>query len=124
MSDSKVVMDGSQIQTLMSSTVPKMAKYMKFIGLLQIIGGALYCITIIGAIIGIPVIYMGVRLREAAEAFKKFLASDSKQDLCQAVERQTRSFYIQYVLAIISLVLLGIYIIVIIAMLASGAFNL
>jgi hypothetical protein len=100
-----------------------MAKYMRFIGILQIIGGVLYCLTIIGALIGVPVIFMGLRLREAAEAFKKFLASDSKQDLGLAIERQTRSFYIQYVLAIISLIFLVIYIIVMIAILASGRFR-
>ncbi len=122
MSNTEVTPDNSQIQDSMSLTVPRMSKYMSFIGLITIIGGALYCITIIGAIIGIPVIFMGIRLRESAEAFKQYLMSNSNQDLYTAVERQTKAFYIQYVLAIISLVLLGIYIIVIIALLASGAF--
>jgi hypothetical protein len=109
-------------QGSMSENIPKMAMYMKFIGILQIIGGALYCITIIGALIGVPVIFMGIRLREAADGFKKYLASDSKQDLDVAIEKQKRSFYIQFVLAIISLVLVGIYIIVLIGLLASGKF--
>ena len=123
MSDQEVVQDGSQGQATMSVNVPKMAGYMKFIGILQIIGGAIYCLTIIGAIIGVPVIYMGIRLREAAEGFEKYLASDSKQDLSNAIEKQTKSFFIQFVLAIISLALLGIYIIVLIGLLASGVFN-
>ena len=109
-------------QGSMSENIPKMAMYMKFIGILQIIGGALYCLTIIGALIGVPVIFMGMRLREAADGFKKYLASDSKQDLDVAIEKQKRSFYIQFVLAIISLVLVGIYIIVLIGLLASGKF--
>lgn len=122
MSDQEVITDSSQIQALMTSNVPKMAQYMKFIGILQIIGGALYCLTIIGALIGVPVIYMGIRLREAAEGFKKYLASDSKQDLTYAIDRQTRSFFIQFILSIISLALLGIYIVVIIGILAAGGF--
>lgn len=122
MSDTEVTQDSSQPQALMSINVPNMAKYMNFIGLLQIIGGALYCITIIGAIIGIPVIFMGIRLREAAEGFKRYLASDSKQDLSFAIERQTKSFFIQFVLAIISLALIGVYIIILIAVLAGGGF--
>lgn len=109
-------------QGSMSENIPKMAMYMKFIGLLQIIGGALYCITIIGALIGVPVIFMGIRLREAADGFRKYLASDSKQDLEVAVEKQKRSFYIQFVLSIIGLVVMVIYIIVLIALLASGKF--
>ena len=122
MSETEVTQDSSQPQALMSINVPNMAKYMNFIGLLQIIGGALYCITIIGAIIGIPVIFMGIRLREAADGFKKYLTSDSKQDLSFAIERQTKSFFIQFVLAIISLALVGVYIIILIAVLAGGRF--
>jgi hypothetical protein len=121
MSDQEVIADSSQIQTSISENVPKMAKYMKFIGILEIIGGAIYCLTIIGALIGVPVIYMGIRMREAAEGFKKYLASDSKQDLNYAIDRQTRSFFIQFVIAIIALAFLGIYLIVIIGLLASGA---
>jgi hypothetical protein len=109
-------------QGSMSENIPKMAMYMKFIGILQIIGGALYCLTIIGALIGVPVIFMGMRLREAADGFKKYLASDSKQDLDVAIEKQKRSFYIQFVLSIIGLVIMGIYIIVLIGLLASGKF--
>ena len=121
MSDQEaVIKDSSQIQALMTSNVPKMAQYMKFIGIIQIIGGALYCLTIIGALIGVPVIYMGIRLREAADGFKKYIASDSKEDLSYAIDRQTRSFLIQFILMIISLAFLGIYLIVIIGILAAG----
>lgn len=112
----------NQIQASMSSNVPRMSTYMSFIGLITIIGGALYCITIVGAIIGIPCIFMGIRLRESAQAFKQYLTSNSNQDLSTAIDRQTKAFFIQYVLTIIGLVLLGIYIIVIIAILASGGF--
>jgi Family of unknown function (DUF5362) len=122
MSDQEVITDSSQIQALMSGNVPKMAQYMKFMGILQIIGGAVYCITIIGALIGVPVIYMGIRLREAAEGFKKYIASDSKQDLSYAIDRQTRSYFIQFILAIVSLALLVIYIVILIALLAAGRF--
>jgi len=121
MSDQEaVITDSSQIQASMTLNVPKMAQYMKFIGIIQIIGGALYCLTIIGALIGVPVIYMGIRLREAADGFKKYLASDSRQDLSYAIDRQTRSFLIQFILMIISLALLGVYIIVLIGILAAG----
>jgi hypothetical protein len=122
MSDTEVTQDSSQPQALISVNVPNMARYMNLIGLLEIIGGALYCITIIGAIIGIPVIFMGIRLREAAEGFKKYLTSDSKEDLSFAIERQTKSFFIQFVLAIISLALLGLYIIILIIILAAAGF--
>lgn len=121
MSDQETITGTTQVQTSMSENVPKMAQYMKFIGILQIIGGALYCITIIGAIIGVPVIFMGIRLREAADGFKKYLSSNSTEDISFAIDRQTKSYFIQFILAIIGLVVFGIYLIVIIGMLASGS---
>ncbi len=109
-----------QSPTLMSTNLPDLAKYMRFVGLLQMIGGVLYCLTIIGAIIGVPVFIMGKRLRELADAFTNYNASNSGKDLESAIEKQTRSFFIQYVLAIIGVVIMAIYIVVMIGLLASG----
>jgi hypothetical protein len=109
--------------TPLSASIPDLTKYMRLIGLLQMIGGVIYCLTIIGAIIGVPLYIMGKRLRESADAFTNYLSSNSGRDLETAIERQTRSFFIQYVLAIVGLVFMAIYIVVIIGMLASGAFR-
>ncbi len=111
----------TQTQTSMSINLPNLSRYMSFIGLLAMIGGVIYCITIVGAIIGVPYYIMGKRLRESAEAFTGYNTSSSAKDLETAIEKQTRAFFIMYVLAIISLVLLAIYFIVIIGFLASGS---
>ena len=107
----------------MSANIPDMTKYMRLIGLLQMIGGVLYCLTIVGAIIGVPVYIMGKRLRESADAFTSYHTSNSGRDLETAIERQTRAFFIQYVLAIIGLVIMAIYIVVMIGILVSGGFR-
>ena len=107
----------------MSANIPDLAKYMRLIGLLQMIGGVLYCLTIVGAIIGVPVYIMGKRLRESADAFTSYHTSNSGRDLETAIERQTRAFFIQYVLAIIGLVIMAIYIVVMIGILVSGGFR-
>lgn len=113
----------AQASTPLSASIPDLTKYMQLIGLLQMIGGVIYCLTIIGAIIGVPLYIMGKRLRESADAFTNYNSSNSGRDLEMAIERQTRSFFIQYVLAIIGLVFMALYILVIIGMLASGAFR-
>lgn len=123
MSEQEVTQASSQQQDSLSYNVPNLSRYMNFIGLLAIIGGALYCITIIGAVFGIPSIFMGIRLREAADGFKKYLSSDSKQDLGYAIDRQTKAFFIQFVLAIISLAIFGLYLIILIIALSFGAFR-
>jgi hypothetical protein len=107
----------------MSANIPDLAKYMRLIGLLEMIGGVLYCLTIVGAIIGLPVYIMGKRLRESADAFTSYNASNSSRDLEEAIERQTRAFFIQYVLAIIGLVIMAINIVVVIVILVSGGFR-
>jgi len=106
----------------MSTNLPNLARYMKFVGLLEMIGGVIYCLTIIGAIIGVPVYIMGKRLRESADAFTNYNASSSGKDLELAIEKQTGAFFIQYILAIVGLVLMAIYIVVIIGILVSGGF--
>ena len=125
MSNEELTTDQSQVEAHapMSTNLPDLAKYMRFIGLLAMIGGILYCLTIIGAIIGIPYYIMGKRLRESADAFKSYNTSTSAKDLETAIERQTRAFFIQYVLAIIALVLFAIYLVVLIGIVASGGFK-
>jgi len=112
-----------QTQLPLSATLPNLTKYMNFIGLLAMIFGVIYCLTIIGAIFGVPYYIMGKRLRESAEAFTGYNSSSSPKDLETAIERQTRAFFILYILAIISLVLFAVYLIVIFGLLASGVLN-
>jgi hypothetical protein len=123
MSTDELSTDQGQTVTQLSTNLPNLSKYMKFVGLLAMIGGVFYCLTIIGAIIGIPYFLMGKRLRESADAFEGYNASSSARDLETAVDKQTRAFFIMYVLAIIGLVILAIYFVVLIVMLASGAFK-
>jgi len=122
MSTEELTTDQGKPVTPLSNNLPNLSKYMSFIGLLAMIGGVLYCITIIGAIIGVPYYIMGKRLRESAEAFEGYNTSGSASDLETAIDKQTRSFFIMYVLSIIGLVLLAIYLVVIIGMIASGSF--
>ena len=122
MSTDELSTEQGQTVTQMSTNLPNLTKYMKFVGLLAMIGGVFYCLTIIGAIIGIPYYIMGKRLRESAEAFEGYNASSSANDLMTAIDKQTRAFFILYILAIIGLVILAIYFVVLIVMLASGAF--
>jgi len=111
-----------QTQSLMSTNLDNMTKYMRFLGLLAMIGGVIYCLTIIGAIFGIPYYIMGKRMRESADAFTNYSSNSSAGDLETAIDKQTRALFIQYILAIISLVIIALYIVILIGALASGAF--
>jgi hypothetical protein len=86
----------------------KMGSDMKFVGLFHIIYGALNCLTIIGAIIGVPFIIAGLRLRESGDSFSDYLRSNNFQILEAALERTSRFISIYKVLIIIYLVLIGL----------------
>jgi hypothetical protein len=94
--------------------IMKMSKDMSFLGIIAVIAGALDCLTIIGAAIGIPVIFAGIRLRESADAFRSYALNQDTYFLHHAIERQERYFFIWKVLAIVGICLVALYIIFII----------
>lgn len=96
-------------------TVSKMAGDMNFVGIFYIIIGAMESLTIIGAVVGIPLIICGLRLRESSDSFKGYLASGDSFMLERALERESRFFFIQKVLMIITIVIFVLYIIFFIA---------
>jgi Family of unknown function (DUF5362) len=100
---------------MMQMTVSKMSGDMRFVGIFYIITGALNCLSIIGAIIGIPYIICGLRLRESADAYNSYLGSNDVNLLERAFERQGSFFFIQKVLLIIGIVIAVLAIIFFIA---------
>ncbi|MDZ7263266.1 MAG: DUF5362 domain-containing protein [candidate division KSB1 bacterium] len=101
------------VTTSGSSPIPNMVRDMNFIGILTIISGALACLTIIGAVIGVPYIISGLRLREAATAFLAYQSSSDSNTLRDGFERQGRYFFIQKVLAIVGIAFVVVYLIII-----------
>lgn len=89
--------------------------YMKFVGMFRIIFGAIYCLTIIGAIVGIPIIISGIRVREAADSFSTYIRSNEFIHLQIGFEKQSRFFFIEQVFLIIGLVISAIYLLFIFA---------
>lgn len=98
----------------------KMIKDMRFVGIFTIVYGAIYCLSIIGAIIGVPVIIIGLRIREAADQFELFKTTNNAASLRMGFELQGKFFRITKILIIIGLVLTLVWIILIIIFFASG----
>ncbi len=90
----------------------KMTKDMNFLGIVSIIYGAFSCISIIGAVIGVPIIITGIRLRESSDAYRAYIDSDDKGMMYRAVERLSSFFYIYKVITIIYIALFVLSIIV------------
>jgi hypothetical protein len=96
--------------TMFQMMVTKLNGDMRFVGIFSIIYGALVCLSIIGAIVGVPLIIGGIRLREAADSFEVYLRSSDFSALEKGLERQSRYFFIQKVFLIVALVITGLYI--------------
>lgn len=96
--------------TMFQMMVTKMNGDMRFVGIFNIIYGGLACLSIIGAVVGVPLIIGGIRLREAADSFEAYLHSSDFSALEKGLERQSRFFFIQKVFLIVGLVLTGLYI--------------
>ncbi|MFZ5946465.1 MAG: DUF5362 domain-containing protein [Stygiobacter sp.] len=92
----------------------KMTNDMKFVGMFTIIYGAISCLTIIGALIGIPTILIGMRIREAAEQFYLYRLTNNPAALKLGFEIQGKYFSLIKILIIIGLVFMLVYIIFII----------
>ncbi len=98
--------------------VTQMTGNMKFVGMFYIIAGVVYSLTCIGAIIGVPVIFAGIRVRQAADAFMQFTQSglQDKNILQIAFEKQSRYFFILKVIIIILIVVVILEILFLIGM--------
>ena len=84
----------------------KMTNDMRFVGMFAIIYGAITCISIIGALLGVPVIFVGLRMREAADQFSNFRITNSAASMRAGFELQGRFFHILKILIIVQIVLI------------------
>ncbi len=105
--------------TAFQLTFDKMVKDMRFVGIFVIIYGVITCLTIIGALIGVPLIFAGMRMRESADQFSYFRTTNNAAAMRSGFELQSRYFNIFKILIIAGLILTALYIIFIIVFLSS-----
>ena len=92
---------------------------MRFVGLMYIIFGAFACLSILGAVIGIPMILAGLRARESGDAYDAYATGDGGA-LVRAFGGQAGCFKMLKVMVIIQLICIALYFLFIIAMIAMG----
>jgi len=98
----------------------RMTSDMKFLGMFYIIYGVLSSLTIIGAIIGIPLLISGLRLRSAADELNTFHSSNDSNYLRRGLELQGKFFNIHKIMVLVGLVIFVLYIVVIFFFLGSA----
>ncbi|MFA7287897.1 MAG: DUF5362 domain-containing protein [Melioribacteraceae bacterium] len=103
--------------SMFQMTFNEMTKDMRFVGIFIIIYGAIQCLSIIGAIVGIPLILIGLRMRESADQFDNFKLTNNAHAMRTGFELQAKYFRLTKIIIIISLVIMVIAIILFFAIL-------
>ena len=95
-------------------TTSSLCDNMNFVGWAIIISGALNCLSIVGALFGVPYIFAGLRLTEAVKELRGYLQTGDKEAIFRAFEKQNRAFFIGKVLVIIGIVLFVLMVMIVI----------
>lgn len=90
--------------------------WMKLIGIVNIVFGVLYCITIVGAVVGWLPLWIGVLLTKASGHLETGVASSSSHEIGQATSKLGTLFTIFGVLTLIQLIIICLYFVAIIVM--------
>lgn len=114
---------GNYVQNPYSGIISNLIGNMRFVGIFTIIWGSITCIGVMSAIIGIPMIFAGIRLRESADYFEGFINSNLNNEnlLSQALEKQNRYFNIIKILIIIGIISVVAFVIFLFAVLSEFA---
>ena len=119
-------MDLNQSKSITINSTEMLKKQMKFIAIMQqiygvimIIIGALSCLGIISAIVGIPVILAGVKLFKSGSTFSMAANFDNERNLIEAIENLHGYWKFSLIAFICSIIFFIIYMILIVALISS-----
>ena len=94
-------------------------KKMNFLGLVQqilgvimVIFGGLYCLTIIGAILGVPFILIGLKMFKSGEAYKKTIITLEGGDIKEGLTLFSDAMKIYIIMIVVILVIEILFLIV------------
>ncbi len=104
----------------MLSPLVHCAGWLQLIGWANIILGALYCLTIVGIIIGWLPIWIGISCKSAGEAFKNAQATGDPNEIYRGNRNLATVIKIVGVLVIINIALLCLYLLAALLFFAVG----
>ena len=101
-------------------------KKMNFLGLVQqilgvimVIFGGLYCLTIIGAILGVPFILIGLKIFKSGEAYKKSIITLEGGDIKEGLILFSDAMKIYIIMIVVILVIEILFFIIFISTILS-----
>ena len=70
-----------QVDEIFKKKVNFLGLMQQIFGVISIIGGGLSCLSIIGAVLGIPYIFIGIKIFKSGESYKKSMLTLEGNDL-------------------------------------------
>jgi len=104
------VNNNQQNNFIIHSIIDSLSGWMKFIGIFTIVSGAIACIGIITAAIGVPLIFAGIALTKGSKSIKTYKQYNSPYVLNEVFTSMNKYFKIKGILVIIGIILSVIYI--------------
>jgi len=99
--------------------------WLKFLGILNIVAGVMYCITIVGAVLGWIPIWIGILLNNASTSLRAGYDGRNEQVVRVGIDKLALSIKIIGILTLIGLVInvviMLIYAVMIVLLLGAGA---
>jgi len=111
-----------ELNQVTKTNIVIMSKWMKFVGIVNIVLGAMACASCVGAIYGWIPILLGIWTVNSSKNFKLFADENNEQAFEQAIYKLKNIYIFNGVLTIISLVFIALYVVGIIVLLITGAF--
>jgi hypothetical protein len=103
--------------------IDSLAGWIKFIGIYTIVIGAITCIGIITAAIGVPLILSGISLAKASTSLMNYKSSGSPHVLTEIFTFLNKYFKTQGILVIVGIALSVLYFVILLVILVMGAYS-
>lgn len=82
---------------------------MKFMGMAGMIYGILTCLSVVGAILGVPIIIASNRFLEAVKILEQYRQSNRPEDMASAFQELGRSYRLMKIVVMITIGMTALY---------------
>lgn len=112
-----------ELERITEKNILSLSKWMRFVGVINLIMGIIMCIPVVYAIFGWILILTGLWTIKASNSFKNFLLNHDLISFNTAIEKLKNIYILTGIITIISLILFFFVIVGVIVMISLGLFH-
>lgn len=98
----------------------KPSRWIQFLSISILILGGFSCLTVVGAIIGVPMIFAGLRLQKGYKSFIQYSETGNANAMFETIENYHKFFKIFGIISLVHIIFFALYFIVIIVAITFG----